>query len=570
MSRQQKSKASISKARALLRAGKPGEAAAILNKLLARTPKNSEALELMASLLFRQGDYNGAAGILQTLIAVQPDNVSLLNKMAVILAMQSQFPQAAAYLRQAIKLDPDCFPACLDLCKVTREMGLLDQSIEAGLQAVRLQADDPHAHSSLALSYERFGQHLQAHAHYRRAAELAPEDIHRQFACAMSYIGVGEKQRARELLQRVIGLQADHAQAHWMLSRLDRCSSPEDSRLKHLEALLDKSKAEDEDRVYLHFALGRMYEDCADYDKAFTHFSAGNRIENTRCHYKPDAYGEYVDALIQTWSSSFLSRFSEVGSNSRTPLFIVGLPRSGTSLVEQILAVHPEVYGAGELSWFSKTEHDLAAFIGSTDAYPACATALQQQHIEVLSKKYLAYLTTLSAAGEYRYITDKMPSNYERIGLIAALFPGARIIHCRRDPLDNAISQFSLLFQGSMEYSHDLYNLGRHYADYRRLMAHWETCLPENILAVDYESLVADHESEIRRLLGFLGLPWNADCLDFFNAKRAVRTLSDFQVRTPIYATSVGRWKHYERFLEPVHNGLHDGASREAKDNSAD
>lgn len=542
----------------------------MLNKLLARKPDNTAARALMAELLFRQGDCNGAARILQTLIAARPDDVPLLNKMAVVLAMQSQFPQAAAHLRRAVKLDPGCFTAYLDLCKVTREMGLLDQSIEAGLHAVRLHADDPRAHSSLALSYERFGQHLEAHGHYRRAAELAPEDIQRQFACAVSYIGTGEKHSARELLQRVIALQPDHAQAHWMLSRLDRCSSPEDSRLQHLEALLDNPGAEDEDQAYVHFALGKMYEDCADYDKAFAHFAAGNRIENTRYNYNPKAYGEYVDALIETWSCGFLSRFKDVGPHCRTPLFIVGLPRSGTSLVEQILAAHPEVYGAGELSWFAKTEHDLAAFIGSTEPYPACAAALQQQHINVLSRKYLAYLSTLSTRGEYRYVTDKMPSNYERIGLIAALFPGARIIHCRRDPLDNAISQFSLLFQGSMEYSHDLYNLGRHYVDYQRLMAHWETCLPENILAVDYENLVADHESEIRRLLSFLELPWNAACLEFFNAKRVVRTSSDFQVRTPIYASSVGRWKHYEKFLEPLQRGLREGATQEAKDISVD
>ena len=151
-----------------------------------------------------------------------------------------------------------------------------------------------------------------------------------------------------------------------------------------------------------------------------------------------------------------------------------------------------------------------------------------------------------------------MPSNYERIGLIATLFPNARIIHCRRDPLDNAISQYSLLFQGNMEYSHDLYNLGAHYANYQRLMTHWKTCLPGRNMDVDYETLVADHESETRRLLTLLELPWDEACLNFFDARRAVRTSSDFQVRSPIYSTSVGRWKHYEKFLEPLHRGLQD------------
>ncbi len=554
-------KNTVNKARALLHAGKAVDAVSILKKILARTPENPEALELMAELAFKQGDLVNAARMLQTVIAAQPGNISALNKMAVVCATQSRFPQAARYLRLAISISPGHFPAHLDLCKVTREMGLLDESIAAGRKAVELKADDPRAHSSLALSYECFGQHLQAHTHYLRAAELAPADIQRQFACGISHIGIGEKERARELLEQVTVMDANHAQAHWMLSRLSRCPSPEDSRVKHLESLLSTSDSDDETRVYLHFALGKMYEDCGHYDQAFEHFAAGNRIENARFHYRPADYRRHVEKLMATWSCTFLSSLHDAGSPSRLPLFIVGLPRSGTTLVEQILASHPAVYGAGELSWFAKTEHDLAEFTGSNQTYPDCVTALQKPHIEALAEKYLAYLNTLAEQKDYQHVTDKMPSNFERIGLIKALFPNARIIHCMRDPLDNAISQFCLLFRGSMEYSHDLYNLGTHYADYQRLMSHWKTCLPGQILDIEYEALVADHESEIRRLLTFLELPWDDACLNFFAAKRAVRTSSDFQVRSPIYSSSVGRWKHYEKFLEPLHRGLRDGTT---------
>jgi hypothetical protein len=345
-----------------------------------------------------------------------------------------------------------------------------------------------------------------------------------------------------------------------MLARLDRCTSAEDGRLQELEQALARPDRSEDERVYLHFALGRMYEDLADYERAFTHFSAGNRIENSRLGYRPEAYREQVDALIETFSADFLASMTAAGAASDTPLFIVGLPRSGTTLVEQILASHPEVYGAGELSWFTKAEHDLAGFIGSGHPYPRCVAQLDKAGIDVLAKKYLDYLDTLSGHGGYRHITDKMPSNYERLGLIALLFPQARIIHCRRDPLDNAISQYCLLFQGDMGYSRDLYNLGTHYADYRRLMEHWHACLPGRILDVQYETLVVDHEGEIRRLLDFAGLAWDPACLNFFDAKRAVRTSSDFQVRKPIYATSVGRWKHYEKYLEPLQRGLQDGA----------
>ena len=520
-----KSTAPLNKARALLKAGRPREAAALLQKLLARKPQHGEALALLAELSFRQGDLAAAARLLETALATRPDNVAVLNKLAVVYATQAQFPRAADCLNRALRLDPACYPAYLDLCKVNREMGLLDKSIEAGRHAVDLKPADPRAHSSLALSYERFGQHRQAHAHYRRAAELAPGDLKRQFACAVSHVGLGEKEPARALLQRIVAAQPDHAQAHWMLARLDRCGSPDDARLQQLESLLARPDLPDDDRAYLHFALGKLYEDCANYDAAFEHFTAGNRLENAHYDYRPADYHAAVDALMATWSCDFIAGLRDQGSASETPLFIIGLPRSGTTLVEQILAAHPAVYGAGELSWFSKTEQDLPAFLGSSQPYPDCVRALQKTHLETLSEKYLAYLATLADHGDYRYISDKMPANYERLGLIAALFPRARIIHCRRDPLDNAVSQFCLLFQGNLEYSHDLYNLGTRYAEYRRLMAHWHQCLTGQILDIDYEKLVADNEAEIRRLLAFLDLPWDAACLEFFKARRARRSM---------------------------------------------
>jgi len=546
----------LSKARALLNAGKPAEAAALLSKMLGKSPHNTAACELLAEVAFRQGAAASAVRLLQTVIAAQPDNVPALNKIAVALAVQAKFAGAAEYLRRAIALDPACFSAHLDLCKVAREMGLLDESIAAGEKAVDLQPDDPRAHGSVALSYERFGWYQQAHDHYLRAAALAPDDIARQYACAVSHVSMGEKSQAREILQHVVELQGDHAAAHWRLARLSRCTSHQDTRVKQLESLLDTPGRADSDRVYLHFALGKMYQDCAHYDQAFAHFSAGNRLESAQHEYHPKGYSDYVDALAGNWTRDRLSALQSAGADSQVPLFIVGLPRSGTTLVEQILAAHPAVYGAGELSWFTQAEQDLAAFTHSNHAYPACVAAFQAQHVAALAEKYLAYLAALSGAGSYRYITDKMPSNYERIGLIAALFPRARIIHCRRDPLDNAVSQYSLLFQGSLAHSHDLYNLGSHYRHYQRLMTHWQSLLPERIMPVDYEKLVTDHPTEIRRLLAWLDLPWDDNCLTFFDSKRVVRTASDFQVRTPIYTSAVGRWRHYEKFLGPLRRGL--------------
>jgi Flp pilus assembly protein TadD len=546
----------LERARSLLQAGRLPEAAALLRPLLSSKPGNSAAQALMAEVAVRNGDLAAAAGMLQTLLAGNPDNHLFHNQLAVVYALQSQFPQAAAHLRRALAIKPDHLPAQLDLCKVTREMGQLDESLRAGLAAVQLSPNDARAHSTLALSCERFGLHQQAHQHYCRAAELAPDDPRLQFACGFGHLGSGDKDSARRYFQRVLDLAPGDAQAHWMLARLQRYTSTGHADFQRLQQLLEAPSASAEERSYLHFALGKMYEDCEHYDEAFQHYAAGNRIEDSKCHYRPEAYRERVDALIETYSADFLARLAAAGNPSHRPLFIVGMPRSGTSLVEQILASHPQVYGAGELSWLVKAEHDLPAFLHSPLGYPACVRAISAAQIEVLAKKYLDYLEVLAEHGPYTYVSDKLPSNYERIGLIALLFPHARIIHCHRDPLDNAISQFSLLFQGAIEYSHDLFNLGAHYAEYQRLMEHWHSLMPERILEVSYESLVADYAAETRRLLDFLQLPWDEDCLRFFAAQRTVRTSSDLQVRQPIYATSIGRWKHYEKYLEPLRRGL--------------
>lgn len=549
----------LQNAQQLLRSRRPAQAAAVLKKLLAKSPNNADALELLAEIAFRQGDTTAAGGLLQTALETQPERVSAHSKLAVVLATQSRLPEAAAHLRRAVQLAPDYYPAHLDLCRVTRDMGLLDESIAAGLEAVRLGDGDPRAHSALALSYESFGQHLKAHAHHLRAAQLAPGDANRQFACAVSHIGVGERAEAERALRQVIALQPTHAQAHWTLAKLERCQGPEDPRFDLLTDMLENARMPENQRVYLHFALGKLYQDCGEYGQAFARFSAGNRIENAHSGYTPEGYARRVDALIETFSCEFMTSRAPAGSTSRRPVFILGLPRSGTTLVEQILAAHPALFGAGELGWLAKAEQDLAAFAGSDKPYPGSVHDLNAQQTGQLAGKYLSYLEALSEHGDYRYISDKMPSNFERIGLIALLFPHARIIHCQRDPRDNAVSQFSLLFQGDMSYSHDLYNLGRHYGQYRRLMAHWRECLGSRILDIQYEALVADHESQVRRLLAFLELPWEPECLNFFRAERAVRTSSDFQVRQPIYSSAVGRWKHYAEHLQPLLRGLREG-----------
>ena len=244
-------------------------------------------------------------------------------------------------------------------------------------------------------------------------------------------------------------------------------------------------------------------------------------------------------------------------NRSKLPVFIVGMPRSGTSLVEQILASHPQVCGAGELEDAHGMTVTLATMLGGKIAYPACLTSAKRRHLDELAQRYLAKLSKFSRTA--MRVTDKMPHNFMALGLIELLFPGAHIIHCKRDPVDTCLSIYGLEFNTNHPYADNLEHLGAYYLEYLRLMEHWKTVLSVPILEVQYEELVADQEGVSRQMVEFCGLPWDVRCLNFHQAERVVTTHSYDQVRRPIYKQSVARWKNYESHLAPLIAALSQG-----------
>ena len=270
--------------------------------------------------------------------------------------------------------------------------------------------------------------------------------------------------------------------------------------------------------------------------------------------FRPEDFTAYVDRVIATFTPELLAEKVEFGNPSELPVFIVGMPRSGTSLVEQIAASHPDVYGAGELDDMRRIAVALSARLGTSETYPEVVRRLDPITTRAIAEEHLAQLRTHSAAAAR--ITDKLPINFHRLGLAAILFPRARLIHCMRDPLDTCVSCYFQEFAHGQPFAYDLGYLGRFYRDYERLMAHWHRVLPGKILDIPYEALIADQEGWSRKLIDFLGLPWDDRCLAFYKKERLVRTASFWQVRQPIYASSVGRWRHYAKHLRPLFEGL--------------
>lgn len=531
-------------------------AATIADLVLRSFPKNQEAKELLADVAFRQNDFQKVVAVMLSLLKKVPNSHIYHNKIAVAYAVQEEFKKAAIHLRRALKIQPDYLPACLDFCKVATQLGEFSEAVQAGVHAVKLAPQNPKTHDRLASAYEVYGFYDKAREHYEIAAKLSPDDALRQYACGMSLLGIGDKASARKYLEKATVLFPKYAPTYHALSRMNKYSSPDHEDFNKLKSLLEDPELTENNQAVLHFSLGKMYEDCKLFDQAIKHFDVGNKIENQKRDYRPEASRDLVTRLITSFSGDFFSKTSSLGHSDYAPLFIVGMPRSGTTLIEQILASHPKVFGAGELPWFIKCAYELPETIHSSKHYPECIVELDDKIAHSLGQEYLDYLVTLAGSDRYKYIINKWPDNYERVGLIARMFPNARFIHCQRDPLDNLISQYTLLFPNSVDYSYSLFNLGAHHTQYKRLMRHWENVLADRFFHIQYEDLVQDQEAWTRKLLDFLELPWDSACMNFYKSDRVVRTYSDDQVRKPMYSSSVARWKNYEKHLEPLHRGL--------------
>jgi len=305
--------------------------------------------------------------------------------------------------------------------------------------------------------------------------------------------------------------------------------------------------------MHLHFSLGRLLDATGEYEEAFKHMHTANRMK--QAPFNSQLLIDRFKAYRTVYTREFMAGAPRASTPSSRLTFIVGVPRSGSTLVEQILSSHSRVKGLGEIIALPALVLSAPEIMGSSLRYPQCMTELTQASVEVLAERYHREVNAL--AGDERCVTDKMLQNFEHLGLIALLFPQARIIHCTRDPLDTCLSCYFLHFRSeNMSQAYDLSHLGIYYREYRRLMAHWKAVLDIPIMEINYESLIDDQAHWTRELLAFCGLPWEDACLDFHKSDRPTATASYDQVRRPMYRSSVARWKRYEQQLEPLRKAL--------------
>jgi tetratricopeptide (TPR) repeat protein len=515
---------------ALRRLGRLDEAESAFRVALTLQPRHVDARCNLGAVLQRQERLAEALPLLEAAVRLAPTHAQAHNDLGGALLACNQTDAAVLHLHEAIRLRPNFAEAYSNLGLALRDLNRFDEAIGHFREAIRIDPAYPTAHNNLGFALESQGNIDEALAEFHEALRLDPNST-----------------------QALVSLSALAANGQYQLTG---------EELRRIESLAARNDLPADDQCRLHYALARARDNAGDPDEAFAHFRRANDLRRELVGrrgavYDPAAHTRLVDRLIAVCTPAYFGRVRGFGSDSDVPVFVVGMMRSGTTLAEQILASHPQVHGAGELRDIGESVARLPKRLDAD--YPECLTRLDEGTARALSEEYLQRLRQMG--GGAARVVDKLPFNFLHLGLIAALFPQARVVHCRRDPIDTCVSCYFQNFGEPHAFTLDLAHLGHYYREYERLMDHWARVLPVPVFELRYEELTADQEGVSRRLVEFCGLGWDHRCLRFHETRRPVRTASALQVRRPLYRTSVGRWKRYETHLGPLlealgHSGL--------------
>ena len=566
--------------------GKNRDALEHFARAVALHPASADFVNNLGLAQLNAGDVDAAKRSFETALRLNPQFPIAHYNLGLAFQKKLEFDAAAASFRRAIALAPNFVNAHLNLGNALQDGGKSEEAIAQFRKLAALAPNSRESHFNLARALKTAKQYAEAAREARNVIALDPKSIEARLLLvqclfraelydeadaearqilAMNpasieahnsrgniFLTLGKFDEAVASFEAALSVDPGDAEAIFGLTYASKaCSTP--AMASRIETLVRENPPQ-EQKSLLHFALGKVYDDIGDYPRAFENYRLGNDLAVPEALFDPEIWTAFIDRLIATFTPEFFAERREFGSASERPVFVVGMPRSGTTLTEQIIASHPQVAAGGEMQAIAALVAGLPDRLKSGRRFPECVDELDGAVVEKMAAEYLATLDKFGA--ETARTTDKMPMNFQNLGLMALMFPRAAFIHCRRDALDTCLSCYFAKFGQHLDFSYSQSNLAAYYRGYARLMDHWRRVLPVRLMEVDYEDMVADQEGVSRRLIAHCGLPWDDRCLAFDKTERAVRTASVWQVRQPIYKTSVKRWQRYDAFLEPLKAAL--------------
>lgn len=502
----------------LLYRGKLAETERLCRDVLKQHPTDVAAIRMLADVGMRLAKFEDAENLLARALELAPDYRLARGNYAITLHRRQKYELALEQLDVLLKRDPNDPNHLLLKASILVRIGRFDEAIVIYERVLKHYPDQPKAHMSYGHALRAVGRQEETIAAYRQAIRRQPS--------------LGE--------------------AWWSLANLKTFRFT-DADLETMQRQIERNAGDSEDRIHLNFALGKALEDRGDYDAAFAAYALGNAARRKTVPYNADENTSDKDRRIACLTAEFFEARAGQGCQRPDPIFIVGLPRAGSTLLEQILSSHSQVEGTMELPDIITIARRLAGKDKREDAsdYPEILRELSPAQLSELGEEYLAR-TQVQRTGGTPFFIDKMPNNFSHIGLIHLILPNAKIIDARRHPLAGCFSGFKQLFARGQTYTYDLTDIGRYYRDYVELMDHWDRVLPGRVHRAQYEEIVADTEAQVRRLLDYCGLPFEEQCLRFYETERAVRTASSEQVRQPVYTDAVEHWRHFLPHLDPL------------------
>lgn len=524
-----------------------------------------EVYNNLGTLLQQDRRFEEAEHALRKAIQQNARYVEAHNNLAALLFGQQNEVEALRILGDALKFAPRNLQTLLLTTKIQLKRNNLGAAEQAARLALEGAPDNPEALTLLGQVLHETDRYDEAIAVLDQALKQAPDNPEALNFYGVALKSVGRLEEAREYILKSVKLNDAMYGAYANLGDLvDFSQGVGEEVFDRMEAIFESVPDPEADQfLALHFAYAKGLDDRGQHAKALEHYITGGRMKRAQLDYKESDTHDFFDSIRAAFPREVFENRKYDGLDDDRPVFVVGMPRSGSTLVEQILSSHPDIHGAGEVKYLARALGQLRDRFPSLPKYPEMVAKITPAQLDIVAKDYRQALA--QGAGDSRRVTDKLLTNYYFLGLINLMFPNARVVHTRRDPVDTCLSGFTKLFKDDMPHSYDLAELGRYYGKYRELMEHWAKVLPEGFMTtVAYEDVVADTRKEAMRLIAFLGLPWDEQCVGFHKSGRPVKTASVAQVRKPIYGTSVQRWRKYGPGLQPLVDAIEKGAEKEA------